>query len=393
MARPLRVLVLDQGDGVWGAQRYLLRLAPRLRGWGVELVLAGPPGLELHQVWRDHGLDAVALQLPIGRSIRSRGRVDVSRLAREAAAVPAMARRIARLAACEKVDVLWANSHWIHLDTALAGRIAGVPTVLHLHEESLPGIGTRLRTLAVRLSTAAVAVSAAVAAGLPEGARQRVSVISNGVDTEYYRPARCGAEVAEARALREELGVSDGEIMVLAASRLDPSKRIEDVIAAAASNPGVRLVIAGDTSTYPDYALRVREQAAGSGVRLAGRRDDMVALFRAADVVLHAGVVEGMPLGLLEAQACGVPVVAYGVAGVPEVVEDGVTGLLAPIGDAGLLARHLSTLVNDAALRARLGVQAHDRAQRRHRIEQQARRNADMLMRIVGRVARETVGA
>lgn len=375
MVEPLRVLAVDQGDGVWGAQRYLLRLARGLRDRDIELTLAGPRQSALQKGWRDDGLPAVGLELPTSRQIRTSGRVRVGRLIGSAATVPATARAIAECAGRARADVVWANGHWIHLDTALAGRRAGIPSVLHLHEESIPGIGTRLRALAISLANQTVAVSDAVAAGLPSAVRPRVSVIPNGVDADEYSPGR------RDRA-RRALGLADGEIAVLVVSRLDPCKRIEDVIGAVRDIPGLRLFIAGDTSGFPDYAARVRALADGATVRFLGIRSDMVELFRGADIVLHAGLVEGMPLGLLEAHACGVPVVAYRVAGVPEVVRDGETGFLADPGDVRQLAVYLRVLTSNPSLRAQLGAAARAKVQRSHRFDTQVARNAELLRRL-----------
>ncbi|WP_051574813.1 glycosyltransferase family 4 protein [Mycobacterium sp. URHB0044] len=383
--RPVQVLVLDQARGVWGAQRYLLRLAPLLRERGIELTLAGPRSLELHQAWLDAGFDAVHLDAPIERSIRDSGRPGVAGIAREARNGLQAARRIARLAQDGGYDVLWANGHWTHLDTAVAGRLSRTPVVLHLHEEAMPGLGRGLRSAAVLAASRTVAVSRAVAVGLPSFAAHRVDVIPNGIDTQAMSPT----SEAYARRIRDDLGVAADELLVLAATRLDPSKRIEDLVSCVAGlkDRRIRLVIAGSTSGYPDYERRVREQGAalGEAVRFCGNRDDMAALFGASDVVVHAGIVEGMPLTLIEAQACGTPVVAYDVAGVAEAVVHGTTGLLVPPCDVAGLRDSLRRLADSAALRAAFGEAARAHVLTQHCIETQAERNAAVLANLCGR--------
>jgi glycosyltransferase involved in cell wall biosynthesis len=381
--RPLRVLVVDQARGVWGAQRYLLRLAPLVRELGVELTLAGPRSLELHDAWLKAGFDAVDLDVPIDRSIRTSGRPRLSGVAREAVDGLRVARLIADIARGGGHDAIWANAHWIHVDASVAGRICGRPVVLHLHEESVPGLGQWLRACAVRVAPRTVAVSQAVADGLPHFARKRVCVIPNGVDTEAMSPPSDAAK-GDVRRLRASFGIGTDDVMVLAATRLDPSKRIEDLIATvrAVDNPRVRLVVAGATSGYPDYERDVRAAAStlpAGHINFCGIRDDMTALFRASDVVLHAGMVEGMPLGLLEAQSCGKPVIAYDVAGVPEAVLDGSTGLLAAPCDVVGLSVALSRLAGDPALRAQMGTAARTHVLAHHRIETQAMRNVAVL--------------
>jgi glycosyltransferase involved in cell wall biosynthesis len=105
----------------------------------------------------------------------------------------------------------------------------------------------------------------------------------------------------------------------------------------------------------------------------------MAALFQASDVVMHAGMVEGMPLGLLEAQSCGKPVVAYRVAGVPEAVLHATTGLLATPGDADDLGDALGRLVEDPALRSQMGTSARAHVLSHHLLEVQAARNMQVL--------------
>lgn len=381
--RILKVLVLDQARGVWGAQRYLLRLAPLLRERGIELSLAGSPSLELYGAWRDAGLPAVPLDLPVDRSIRSSGRPSPANLAREARTTVTMARRIAEVARRGDYDALWANAHWTHLDAALAGRLCGKPVVLHLHEEPMPGLGQWLRGVAVQLATQSVAVSQAVATGLPRSVRRRVTVIPNGVDTEAMSPPT-EDDVVLTRGLRESFGVADDEVLVLAATRLDPSKRIEDLIAAVETvdDPRIRLLVAGSTSGFPEYERSVRVKAEGlraGSVTFCGNRNDMPSLFRASDLVIHAGVVEGMPLGLIESQACGKPVIAYDVAGVSEAVQNRTTGLLAPPRDVASLTNALRRLAGDPHLRAEMGLAARSRVLRHHRIDVQADRNVTVL--------------
>lgn len=381
----LRVLVLDQGFGLWGAQRYLLRLAPLLAEEGITMVLASPPELELHREWTDAGLEAHACAFPISRNIRGRRhRPHLAHLVREATRVPTSARRVAELATRTGADVLWANSHWLHLDTALAGRLAGLPSVLHLHEESLPGIGTTMRAAAVRLADRAIAVSHQVSQGLPQSVFDRVSVIGNGVDIHEYSPAENQSALATVNETRTALGVSPDETLVLAATRLDPSKRIEDLITAVAAQDtaNVRLVIAGDTSEYPEYRDEVIEGALRRGkgrVQFLGRRRDMVNLLRAADLFLHAGLKEGMPLGIIEAQSCGTPVVAYAAAGVSEVVVDRVTGLLVEPGDVNGLSVALREILTAESLQTSMSKHARTRAVLICDVRQQAAANAELL--------------
>lgn len=388
-SRPLKILVVDQARGVWGAQRYALRLAPLLRDLGMHLTLAGPRSLELHDVWRDAGFDATDLDLPIERNVRNAGRPSAAGIRGEIRNVLKSARLIAGLGRAGGYDALWANGHWTHLETSIAGRLCGVPAVLHLHEESVPGLGGWLRAGAVRLAAGAVAVSQGVATSVPRLAAKRIRVIPNGVDTVSFSPP-VGRDMEQMRELRKTFGIGVGDVMVLAATRLDPVKRIDDLIGAvrALDDPRVRLVVAGSTSAYPDYERRMRAEAEklpAGRIILCGNRSDIGALFRASDLVIHAGIVEGMPLGLLEAQACGKPVIAYDVAGVPEAVLDGRTGILAARLDVEGLTTALRKLTGDYALRTQMGTAARQHVLAHHRIGDQAEQNAAVLREVCRR--------
>lgn len=394
MPRRLKVLVLDQIRGLWGSHRYLLGLAPLLRDHGIELVLAGPRSLDLHDVWSAAGFEAIDLDLRIDRSIRSSGRLTVSGLAREGWNTLSMAPLICDLVRAGDYDAIWANAQWTHVDASIAGRVVGTPVVLHLHEEVATGSALWLRAGAVRLATRAVAVSHGAAAELPGFARNRVRVIPNGIDTGVMSPTTSGDE-EQVRRLRASLGVGADDVMVLAASRLDPPKRIEDLVAAirALDHPRVRLVVAGSTTAYPEYERAVKDEAktvSDGRVNFCGYRDDLATWLRASDVLIHAGIREGMPLALLEAESCGKPVIAYDVAGVPEAVVDGTTGLLVEPYDVAGLTDALRRLANDRSLRLKMGAAARTHVLAHHQIEIQAERNAELLVELCSSQGRAT---
>ncbi|WP_322768773.1 glycosyltransferase family 4 protein [Frankia sp. Cr1] len=376
-----RVLVVEQGEGVWGAQRYLLRLAPLLRDRGVEQILAAPAGSATAAAWRASGLLHVVLAAPDDRGIRTpAGRLSPANAVRELGRTAVLARRTAALARLLDVDVVHANSHWSHLECVLAGRLASRAVVLHLHEENEPDLIGRLRGLAVRGAQASVAVSDAVAASLPPEAARRTQVIRNGVDTDAMRPGAADPEI------RAQLAADPSAPVVLALSRLDPRKGVDTVIRAVAALPGrfacTQLAVAGTPSLDPAHAGTLRELGAsllGLRIRFLGPRTDVADLLRACDALVLASSLEGLPLSVLEAQACGTPVVAFPTAGIPEIVTDGVTGLLARTGDVDDLARRLSELLGDPAHGRRISAAARANVLARHTLTQQADNQAELL--------------
>ncbi|MGV9792747.1 glycosyltransferase family 4 protein [Gordonia sp. NPDC003422] len=379
----IRVLVLDQGPGLWGAQKYLLRLAPRLSALGVELTLGCPAELEQYRYWRDHSLPVIALPLPVNRSIRDEGRITLRCSASEARRSVSTPRRIARASRGLGFDVVLANSHWTHLDAALSGRIWGVRTVLTLHETPMPGLGAGLRDVAIAGAHHTIAVSQSVADTVADRLLSRVTVIANGVDTDHFAPP---PDDARRKRIRAELGLPLDRRIILAATRIDPSKHIEDLIVLAdAVGHSATVVVAGTTSEYPEYesAMLARATALSHpSILFLGARTDIADLLAAADLFVHTGLVEGMPLGLIEAQSAGVPVVAYRAAGVDEALRDNESGFVVPPRDRAALTRAVTALLGSADTRRTFAAAARDHALAHHRIDDQAAANASLLRKV-----------
>jgi glycosyltransferase involved in cell wall biosynthesis len=149
--------------------------------------------------------------------------------------------------------------------------------------------------------------------------------------------------------LRRRLGV-DGNVLAFA-GRITRAKSLETALDALRRLDDVTLLIAGDGEE------RARlESVAGENVRFLGAmgRDDVLELFAASDAALLSSSWENFPHALVEALAVGAPVIATRVGGVPEIVDDGVNGLLVPRGDPEALADAIRRFFGDPALRERL---------------------------------------
>ena len=381
--RRARVLVVEQpGEGLWGAQQYLLRLAPLLEARGYDQVLAAPESSAVARAWRQQGRPHVHLPVPPERKIRrhgDRGPFSPRLLTRELARTAANAHRIAALGSALQVDCIHANAHWSHLEAALGGRLARLPVVLHLHD-LLPGIAGRLRAAAVGIADASVAVSNPVVGCLPERARSRVTVIHNGVDPTALSPGPAQPDV------RRELATDPSAPVVLAMCRLDPRKGVDQIIRAVAALDGdlgrAQLAIVGTSDTGEGLARRLRMLGAellGVRVRFLGPRQDIAAVLRSADVLVQASSREALGLSVLEAQACGTPVVVYPALGTSEIVRDGETGLLARQDDVAHLSACIGRVLADAGLRAHLARAARAQVVTSFTLERQADRQARLL--------------
>jgi glycosyltransferase involved in cell wall biosynthesis len=186
-------------------------------------------------------------------------------------------------------------------------------------------------------------------------------VIYNGIDLSLF-----SAGIDERRAARRELGVEGDELVLLQVARLDYLKdhatALRTVAAVIPRWPGVRLVLVGTGPEQGAIEQLVREYKLEGHVRLLGLRTDVPRLLAGADLFLLTSISEGIPLTVIEAMAAGLPVVSTGVGGVPEVVEQGRTGLLAAAGDHATLAVRICELAANTSVRQDMGRRGRERA-------------------------------
>jgi len=182
-----------------------------------------------------------------------------------------------------------------------------------------------------------------------------VEVIPNFVDPVIFDRARYGD------ALRQELG--GGRPILMHISNFRPVKRVRDVVRVFAQvRPHVEavLVMVGDGPDRQAAEEEARTLGVAADVRFLGKIDAVAPLLAAADVYVFPSESESFGLSALEALACGVPVVAARVGGVPEVVRDGVTGALLPLGDVEGMARAVRTFLEPARWREASAAAAAD---------------------------------
>jgi glycosyltransferase involved in cell wall biosynthesis len=300
------------------------------RGHSIDILYERGGELEPEVRSYSHSLRQVPfLQPDWGRKVRS-----------FAAMVPAIV-----AGARTQPDIVYAQTSWV-LEWALAtGRLAGAPVVCHVHG-TRPLLGSRRLLPRVQrfIAVSSFLADQWIRAGVDP---DQVRVVPNGVDPWRFTPA-VGEERAAARLA---LGVPDSTFVVLYLGRFDPEKGVEVLLDAwgrltLTPDEGC-LVLQGQVSPSPNSAGemdRLRGLASASCVWVSMRRDVITAL-HAADVVAVPSVWEDpAPLVVIEAMACGVPVVASRVGGIPELFA-GLTGdYLFDPGDAGGLAQRLEAL-------------------------------------------------
>lgn len=191
--------------------------------------------------------------------------------------------------------------------------------------------------------------------------RDRVKSLANPTDFAALDRLAAGGPIPRA---------GDGPVL-LAVGRLTRQKRPDLMLAALAEvrrRPGLastRLQLCGEGPLAGALARRARRLGLGDSVELLGFVDNPFALMRAADLYLLTSDFEGLPNALIEAQGVGLPAVATRCPhGPDEIIEDGVTGLLAPVGDAAAIAAAVADLLADSERRRRMAAAAAVRARR-----------------------------
>lgn len=261
------------------------------------------------------------------------------------------------------------SRNWATFDAIFAARLAGVSVVVHgehgrdVADPEGRHSGRRwLRRAASPLVDRFVTVSDDLRRwlvgyiGIPA---RKVVTIPNGVDTARFAPA-------DTAAARATLGLSADGLVVGTVGRLDPVKDQAGLIRAfgrlAAEYPEAMLVIAGDGPRRADLQRLVETLGLSARVRLLGERSDVPTVLAALDVFVLPSIAEGMSNTLLEAMASGLPLVASRVGGSPELVEEGVNGVLVPRQAPDALVATLRGYLDDPHLRAVHGKASRQRA-------------------------------
>jgi glycosyltransferase involved in cell wall biosynthesis len=237
----------------------------------------------------------------------------------------------------------------------------------------------------LRRAAAVVAISEAlareaVASGFPA---ERIHLIPHGIDMTEYAPAAGEEKTARRRAL----GLPLDKLLAVYTGRLIEGKGLETLLAAMrslADVPALHLVLVGSgAGQVISIEDKLRQEAAAEALRgrvtFTGRVDDVAAYLQASDVFVFPTLDEALGMSVVEAQACGLPAVASRTGGVPDVVEDGATGILVPPGEAGPLAQALRALVADPESRQRLAFAARSRAEQKFALHTTVARYADLF--------------
>lgn len=330
----MNILHTESSTGWGGQENRTLNELIALCERGHEPLLACPPQARLGARAREAGFAVHDIQM--------RGALDLP-------AVFALRRLM-----CER-QIAVVNTH-SGRDAQLAGLAARSlgrhrPRIVRTRHLALPISSPFTYT---RLADHVVTVSRFVGdylvlAGVPAG---RITAVPTGIDLSRYQSEGPGT-------LRAELGLPDAALLVGTVAILRRKKGhaelLEAVPAVLARFPQAHFVFAGDGPQHENLSRRIAELGLERNVHLLGLRRDVVNVLASLDLFVLPTHQEALGTAFIEAAAMGLPVVATCVDGVPEVVQEDITGLLVPVGDAAALARAINTLLADPARRQAMG--------------------------------------
>jgi len=336
MGRPLSILQVITQRRYSGAERICLALCEELQRRGHRVTLLCKPNGNMPEIARAAGIDA--------RTPAISGKLNLL-----------APRRIATVAREVQADIIHTHLSTAGLWGSLAGRLAGIPTVAHVHAMNSKGC----YQFADRIVTCSIGVKNHL---LTQGIReQAVRVAYNGIDLRRFEG------LPDPGRVRAELGIPAEAPIVVCVAHLSPKKGQEFLIRAVALLserwPELRCLLVGEGAMGEQLRGIAAELGVGERIYLLGFRPDATAIVNAAEVaVLPSVAKEGLGLVLVEAALLEKPTVASDAPGIDEALQDGISGLLVPPGDPQRLAEALNRLLGDAELRRRMGQAGRQRA-------------------------------
>lgn len=359
-----KILFVNQAAMMSGAEFSLLGLMTKLAQTRFQpLLLLSEPGLFKEKA-EALGIDVVVLPTLLQRGEHYRP-WKALRIAR-------VAWTIRRLIRARRISLVHCNNLCISYIVGLAARLAGIPAVLHVRDSGLAGImaswkGYLLTNLFDHFIAVSQAARDSIAAVHPRLGK-KTTVIYNGVDLEAFDKVR-------AAPIREELGIAPTAPLVGAVGRIDPAKGYDALMDAIKilrnAFPDLRLLVVGPVfeAKHQAYMDKLQQNVKNDNllnvVFFSGFRADALEIEKALDILVHPAICpDSLPRVILEAAAFAKPIIASRIGGIPEILEDQVSGILVESGDGNALATALATLLAHTAQAKQLGMAARKKMEK-----------------------------
>jgi glycosyltransferase involved in cell wall biosynthesis len=376
------ILYLSHSAQLYGAEQSLLQLLKGLDRDRFSPVVALPQEGPLKQYIAD-----LSIPVEIVPSIRAwlTRRAGIMRLLHHIGLVPFLAWSVwtlAKLIRRYHIELVHTNSLVI-IDGALAARLLGIPHIWHAREMLVRNspfnflLGPRAAlSLISRLSDRIIATTNVVRRCFDQKTdTSKIVVVYNAVDLSAFDIPQTG------NAVRRAFHIPMESLLVGEVASLFPIKGYEDLVAAAAqirqAIPQAMFIAVGDMPKAR-YERKIRDLIDSYDLQksfiLAGFQSDIASIFSALDLVVLPSRYETFGRVLVEAMALGKPVIGTNVGGIPEIIEDGVTGLLVPPQSPDKLAEAIITILQNPSLARQIGEAGRQRVRERFSVEQHVAR-------------------
>jgi glycosyltransferase involved in cell wall biosynthesis len=367
---PKRLLLVVTASVRGGAEDYALTIgrAATAAGWRVRAALPHTHGTATLR--RDFETAGISLS-PITAAERYGPQDPESTRRMRSAAAAGYAREARRF----RPDVVHVTLPWptFGYPFLVSNAVLGFPTLVAFQLVPEDGLYVRRRRRLVytwmrKRRQRWIAVSdhgRGLIGGLFGADEAEIGLIRNGARTV---PRQTGQDQLDQSrvAARRELGLAQHVTVLLSVGRLHAQKGQADLVSAVAGLrrdcPDVHLLVAGEGPERPSLESLIRALDLESAVQLLGHRTDVGRLMDAADVFVFPSHFEGTPFAMLEAMARGLPVVAARFGGVDEIVDDGRSGILVPVGRPDALRDALAAALDDESRLARIAAAGRERA-------------------------------
>jgi len=350
----MNIVLMANHFNTGGITSYLLNLSRGL-------------ALEGHQVWiaSGGGNCTALLKDSMVKHVRLDIRVKSEVHPKMWLALPGLTGLVRR----ENIDIMHANTRVTQVMAAIASRRTGVPFVSTAHGFFKPRLFRRMFPC---WGQGVIAISRGVCEHLINDFHlltSQVHLIANGIDISQF----IVLDEEGRRSRRRKWKVEGGPVVGIIA-RLSSVKGIDTLIkafpAVMAQFPQARLWIVGEGPEEKYLRALVKHRHLASAVRFEAAVNHTADILPAFDVFVMPSLQEGLGLSVIEAQAAGVPVVASNVGGLPDLIEDGKTGLLVPAGDKDALAKNIIALLKEPQQAQAMAAAARRQAEEDFSMEQ-----------------------
>ena len=332
----MKILHVEAGMHLYGGALQVVFLMRGLKAQGIQNVLACPEGSAIAVAGAEH---AEVHAMPM------KGDADLGLLG-----------RLRHLIRQTRPDIIHLHSRrGADLWGALAGKLEGIPVVLSRRVDNPEH--PLIVKLKYRLYDRVITISDGIrqvlrAEGVPES---KLRLVHSSVDTEQYHP-----DPTQRAWLRQTFHLPDQALTVGMVAQFIPRKGhqtlLEALPAVLAAHPQAHVLLFGQGPEF-DRVQRVVQNSdlLKAHVQLAGFRNDLHRILPGLDLLVHPAFMEGLGVSLLQAAACGVPIIGGRAGGIPEVVHQGSNGLLMTPGNTTELTQALTQLLASSAERSRMG--------------------------------------